>query len=123
MTFASVNLSSSVRCGFWLRVGPYSLVSSPETAGLSFHVASLDESGLLNMWVSWAHGQWWGTGGDACGHGGRAGGDMYVRGGRALSQETRTRQLAGNSRGNKGWKGAASGPVTGGKKKVKVGDL
>ena len=54
---------------------------------------------------------------------GRAGGGVYVRGGRALSQGTRTRQLAGNSRGNEEWKGAASGPVTGGKKKVKVRDL
>lgn len=43
---------------------------------------------------------------DVCGHGGRAGGDMYVRGGRALSQETRMRQLAGNSRGNRDGRGS-----------------
>ena len=42
---------------------------SPETAGLSFHIASLDESGLLNVWVSQARGQWRGTGGDVCGGG------------------------------------------------------
>lgn len=29
-----------------------------EMSGLSFHIASLDESGVLNVWVSGAHGLW-----------------------------------------------------------------
>ena len=35
---------------------------------------------------------------------GRAGGNVYARGGRALSQGTRTRQHAGTSGGNEAWK-------------------
>ena len=58
-----------MRRGFWLRASPSPLVPSPETAGLSFHIASLDESGLLNVWVSQARDQGRGTGGDVCGGG------------------------------------------------------
>lgn len=107
--------------GFWLRASPSPLVPSPETAGLSFHVASLDESGLLNVWVSRAHGQWWGTGGDVCGRGGRAGGDMYVRGGRALSQEPGRGSLQGTPGGTRDGRGQLQGLSREGRRRSKSG--